>query len=78
MDFDNDGEWDDDEQTSPAIHTPSVIKDIVVSGYHVIFGIEVDFSEQLLCKKSHGGHHEVHHTPVFLATRSVHLPEFRR
>jgi hypothetical protein len=35
MDFDNDGEWDDDEQTGPAIHTPSVIKDIIVNEYRI-------------------------------------------
>ena len=35
MDFDNDGEWDDDEQTGPAIHTPSIIKDIVITEYRI-------------------------------------------
>jgi hypothetical protein len=35
MDFNKDGEWNDEEQKGPAIHTPSNIKDIVIKGYRV-------------------------------------------
>src|SRR5258708_38341355 len=35
MDFDNDGEWKNDKQTGPAIHTPSIIKNIIVNRYRI-------------------------------------------
>ena len=35
MDFDHEGEWDEEEQEGPAIHAPENIRNIVVSQYRI-------------------------------------------
>lgn len=35
MDFDKDGEWDNDTQSGPAIHTPQEIKNIAIKHFRV-------------------------------------------
>ena len=35
VDFDHDGEWDEEDQIGPAIHAPAYVKDIVVNKYRI-------------------------------------------
>ncbi|KAK0194719.1 hypothetical protein F5146DRAFT_978197 [Armillaria mellea] len=50
IDFDKDGEWDDDEQSGPAIHAPQEIKNIAIKNFRVEWLNLSDPSEDFYAK----------------------------
>ena len=52
MDFDNDGEWNNDAQSGPAIHVPLGIKNTIVEQYRIEW-LDVSHPEENVYAKNH-------------------------